>query len=42
MISGAIADIYVLGTLSLLAALWAPTSNLITGLMQGIAAVGDR
>jgi amino acid transporter len=43
VISGfAIAAIYVIGTLSLLVALPAAEINVITGFMQGIAAIGDR
>jgi len=43
VISGfAVAGIYVVGTLALLVALPAAEINVITGFMQGIAAIGDR
>ncbi len=43
MISGvAIVAIYVLGTLALLVALPAADINIISGVLQGIAAIGDR
>ena len=43
VISGvAIAAIYILGTFALLVTLPAADINIITGFLQGIAAIGDR